>query len=55
MLVGWPVGKQGLPVGLYHPIFDEFKALLSDPTAMTDITCDQLAKTSSFCTAALME
>jgi hypothetical protein len=53
MLVGQPIDKQGLPVGLYNPIFNEFKALLSDPTAMTDITYDQLAKTSSFCTTAV--
>jgi hypothetical protein len=53
MLIGCPVDKQGLPMGLYNLIFNKFKALLSNPTAMTDITYDQLAKTSSFCTAAV--
>jgi hypothetical protein len=53
MLVGRPVNKQGLPVGLYNPIFDEFQARLSDPTAETDIAHNQLSVTSSFCTAAV--
>lgn len=40
-------------MGLYKPIFDEFKALSSDPIAEIDITHDQLSNTSSFCTAAI--
>jgi hypothetical protein len=47
-----PLTNKDFPC-LYNPIFNEFKALLSDPTAMTDITYDQLAKTSRFCTAAV--
>ena len=40
-------------MGLYNPVFDEFKALLSDPITETNITDDQLSKTSSFCTVAV--
>ena len=53
MLIGRPFDKQGLPVGLYHPIFDEFEALLNDPTTTNYITHGQLSKISEFCTAAV--
>jgi len=53
ILVGRPIDKQGLPVGLYNPIFDEFRTRFSNPTAQTDVTPDHLSSTSKFCTAAV--
>jgi len=53
MLVGRPSDKQGLPVGLYNPIFDEFMALMSDTITDTDITHDHLSNTSTFCSASV--
>lgn len=52
MLVGRPFDKNGLPVGLYNPVFDEFKARLSDLTSEVDITLEHIISTSSFCIAA---
>ncbi len=49
MLVGRPSDKQGLPVGLYNPIFDEFMALMSDTITDTDITHDHLPSALKYC------
>ena len=45
--------SQRFPVGLYNPIFDKFKALLSDPTTKTEYHAWSTPKTSSYCTAAV--
>jgi hypothetical protein len=50
ILIGRPYDKQGLWVGLYNPAFDEFRDRLR---TKIDITPDDLARISSFCTAAV--
>lgn len=53
MLIGQPFDKQGLPVGLYNPIFEEFNTQLSKPKAKIDVAPCDLTRISSFCTAAV--
>ena len=53
MLISQPFDKQGLPVGLYNPIFDKFETQLSKPKAEIDIAPCDLSRISSFCTTAV--
>jgi hypothetical protein len=47
--IGRPEGRPGLPVGLYHPVFTQFKASLEDTS--TNVSSRELALVDQLLTA----
>lgn len=50
ILNGRPADRQGLPIELYHPVFDQFRAAANDVT--TTITCGEYKSIAQLCNAA---